>query len=251
MYGTGPTYEEYKRDLEVARNGHEQAARERIIVTLGLLLECSTVRAQKKVQHRIQTFSVQELFRDQDDAGRLNQSSVNRRRSEIQDDPNSGITMIGTLPAWVFPSFVQAALEPSFGKHFDIIGVKVPEARLQCIPALDSEEYRRLIEVRNQMWETIIRAFPEIDDWLVGPELSYSVFVDCKGDQLSVSDLVRFIVDTLEELHPVITAENSDAQVIAHFLGDPWIPIIIRGQRVQPVTSAPGCRPKSSRETVS
>ncbi len=157
MYGTGPTYEEYKRDLEVARNGHEQAARERIIVTLGLLLECSTVRAQKKVQHRIQTFSVQELFRDQDDAGCLNQSSVNRRRSEIQDDPNSGITTIGTLPAWVFPSFAAAALEPSFGEHFDIIGVKVPEARLQCIPALDSEEYRRLIEVRNQMWETIIR----------------------------------------------------------------------------------------------
>ena len=174
MYGTGPTYEEYKRDLEVARNGHEQAARERIIVTLGLLLECSTVWAQKKVQHRIQTFSVQELFRDQDDAGRLNQSSVNRRRSEIQDDPNSGITTIGTLPAWVFPSFVQAALEPSFGEHFDIIDVKVPEARLQCIPALDSEEYRRLIEMRNQMWETIIRAFPEIDDWLVGPEPSYS-----------------------------------------------------------------------------
>ena len=205
-----------------------------IVVASGLLLECSTVRAQEKVQHRTQTFSVQELFRDQDDAARLNQSSATRSRSDVQGDADSGITTIGTLPAWIFPSFSQAALEPSFGEHFDIIGVKVPEARLQCIPDLDSEEYRRLIEVRNQMWETIIRAFPEIDDWLVGPEPSYSVFVDCKGVPLSVDDLVRFFVDTLEELHLVITAENSEAQMIAHFLGDPWIPIVIRGERVQP-----------------
>ena len=205
-----------------------------IVVASGLLLECSTVRAQEKVQHRTQTFSVQELFRDQDDAARLNQSSATRSRSDVQGDADSGITTIGTLPAWIFPSFSQAALEPSFGEHFDITGVKVPEARLQCIPDLDSEEYRRLIEVRNQMWETIIRAFPEIDDWLVGPEPSYSVFVDCKGVPLSVDDLVRFFVDTLEELHLVITAENSEAQMIAHFLGDPWIPIVIRGERVQP-----------------
>ena len=205
-----------------------------IVVASGLLLECSTVRAQEKVQHRTQTFSVQELFRDQDDAARLNQSSATRSRSDVQGDADSGITTIGTLPAWIFPSFSQAALEPSFGEHFDITGVKVPEARLQCIPDLDSEEYRRLIEVRNQMWETIIRAFPEIDDWLVGLEPSYSVFVDCKGVPLSVDDLVRFFVDTLEELHLVITAENSEAQMIAHFLGDPWIPIVIRGERVQP-----------------
>ena len=205
-----------------------------IVVASGLLLECSTVRAQEKVQHRTQTFSVQELFRDQDDAARLNQSSVTRSRSDVQGDADSGITTIGTLPAWIFPSFVQAALEPSFGEHFSITGVDVPEARLQCIPDLESEEYHRLIGVRNQMWETIIRAFPEIDDWLVGPEPSYSVFVDCKGVPLSVDDLVRFFVDTLEELHPVVTAENSETEVIAHFLGDPWIPIVIRGERVQP-----------------
>ena len=204
------------------------------MVTSGFLLERSPVRAQKKVQHRTRTFSIQELFRDQDNTARLNQSSVTRSRSAVQDDADSGITTIGTLPAWVFPAFVQAALEPSFAEHFDLTGTRVPEARLQCIPALDSEEYRRLIDVRNQMWGTIIRALPEIDDWLVGPEPSYSVFVDCKGVPLSVDDLVRFFVDTLEELHPVVTAENSEAQVIAHFLGDPWIPIVIRGERVQP-----------------
>ena len=205
-----------------------------IVVVSGLLLECSITQAQKKVQYETHTLSVRELFHGQEGPDALNRDSSNRRRSVIRDTANSDVTQLGTLPAWVFPSFAHAALEPDFGPHIDITGAAVPESRLQCIPALGGQEYLRLIDLRTQMWGTIIQGFPEIDKWIVGPELHYSVFVDCQGNQLGVSELVRFFVDTLEELHPVIKRENRDARVIAHFLGDPWIPIVVRGQQVQP-----------------
>ena len=205
-----------------------------IVIIPALLLECSTTQAQKTARYRTHTLSVRDLFHGQDGPDALNQTSSNRRRSTIQGHSDSGVTQLGTLPVWVFPSFAHAALEPDFGPHMDITGVAVAESRLHCIPALGGQEYRRLIEVRNQMWGAIIRGFPEIDDWIVGPEPHFSVFVDCQGKQLAVNELVRFFVDTLEELHPVIKRENSDARVIAHFLGDPWIPIVVRGQPVQP-----------------
>ena len=205
-----------------------------IVVISGLLLENSNTQAQKKARYRTHTLSVRDLFHGQDGPDALNQTSSNRRRSVIRDNPDSGVTELGTLPIWIFPSFAHAALEPDFGPHLDITGVAVPESRLHCIPALGGQEYRRLIDLRTQMWGTIIRGFPEIDNWIVGPEPHFSVFVDCQGNQLAVNDLVRFFVDTLEELHPVIKRENPNARVIAHFLGDPWIPIVVRGQQVQP-----------------
>ena len=207
-----------------------------LIVILNLIPaltpEPSTVHAQQ-IRYQVHTFSVQDLFNDEEFPEILNRSSANQTRSTIRSNTVSGVTLIGTMPLWVFPISAAAALEPEFGAHPSITGSLVPEARLPCIPSIGSSEYQRLMGIRDQVYGEIVREFSQINHWLVGPETSLR-FVDCEGNDLGIGDMVTFFVDTLEGLYPIIKREKSNATVIAHFLGDPWIPIVIHGQLVQP-----------------
>ncbi len=181
-----------------------------------------TTLARELPTYKVHAFLPPDLYRESETPEELNPSAVSRMRDQIREvDP--GVTQLGTLPSWVFPLFAHAALEPDFGPHRDITGRDVPVALAQCIPSLKSPEYRRLIGIRNRVWATIIREFPEINHWIVGPEPIYyrkglySPLVDCKGRNLRGFDVIEFIVDTLEELHPAINQANPCAKVIAHF----------------------------------
>ena len=181
-----------------------------------------TTLARELPTYRVHTFLPLDLYRESETAEELNPSAVSRMRDQIREvDPS--VTQLGTLPSWGFPLFAHAALEPNFSPHRDITGVDVPVALAQCIPSLKSPEYRRLIGIRNRVWATIVREFPEINHWIVGPEPIqytkglYSPLVNCQGRNLRGLDLIEFIVDTLEELHPAIKQANPCAKVVAHF----------------------------------
>ena len=181
-----------------------------------------TTLARELPTYKVHAFLPLDLYRESETPEELNPSAVSRMRDQIREvDPR--ITQLGTVPSWAFPLFAHAALEPNFSPHRDITGVDVPEALSQCIPSLKSPEYRRLIGIRNRVWAAIVREFPEINHWIVGPEPIYytkglySALVDCKGRNLRSFDLIEFIVDTLEELHPAIKQANPCAKVIAYF----------------------------------
>ncbi len=182
--------------------------------------------AQELPTYKVQFFLPMDLYRESKTPEQLNPAAVSRMRDQIREiDPR--VTQLGTLPTWVFPLFAHAALEPNFDPHRDITGVDTPEALVQCIPSLKSPEYRRLIGIRNRVWAAIVREFPEINNWLVGVEEGldrkgvHSPLVDCQGRYLTDTDLIEFIVDTLEELYPTIKQGNRCAKVIAFFTNGP------------------------------
>ena len=181
-----------------------------------------TTLARELPTYKVHTFLPLDLYRESETPEELDPSAVSRMRDQIREvDPR--VTQLGTLPSWAFPLLAHAALEPNFSPHRDITGVDVPESLSQCIPSLKIPEYRRLIGIRNRVWAAIVREFPEINHWIVGPEPIYyrkglySPLVDCKGRSLRGFDVIEFIVDTLEELHPAIKQANPCAEVIAHF----------------------------------
>ena len=183
---------------------------------LGVILV--PVRAEP-VQYQTHTFDVRECYRESDTVEDLNPAAVSRLRDLIRNvDPE--IIQIGTLPTWIFPPFAESPLEPPrLASTFT--GV-VPLSRLQCIPPIGSQEYRRLVSIRTQIWGRIVREFPEIINWILGPEPDLRYFVDCQGNTLGRYDphyMVRFIVDTLESLYPIIKNGNPCANVIADFRG--------------------------------
>ena len=195
------------------------------IVLLAAMLRVSLLPAspeQESPTYKAHVFLPLDLYRESETPEQLNPEAVRRMRDQIREvDP--AVTQFGTLPTWAFPLFSQAALEPNYGPHRDITGIDVPVALAQCIPSLKSSEYRRLIGIRNRVWAAIVREFPEINYWVVGPEPVlytkglHSPLVDCQGRNLKGIYLIEFIVDTLEELHPAITQANPCAKVIASF----------------------------------
>ena len=159
----------------------------------------------------------------------LEPDRVTEYRSLLETAADLDVTPLGVIPTWVFPEYAGAPREPA--SQFRSFGT-AEEVRLACVPE-DQAEYERLITVRERMFASVARTFPEIRRWIVGYEPSFP-FLDCNGRPLELVRLVSYVVDTLESVQAGLKAEQPDSIVIAHFLGRSGIPIYISGNLVQP-----------------
>lgn len=185
---------------------------------------------QAEPRFMTQTFSVFEVFWDSPHAGIMDAPATSKHHSQVEEAQKAGLTPIATSTAWVFPPFAGA---PQVPLTKVILFTDVPEARINCVPPRETAEYQRLVGIRNALWGTLAREFPELDLWVVGYEPNF-LFYDCDGRELEFQSLLAFFADTLEGANKAIKSQNPDAIVVAHFLGRSTSPIFVRGQLIQP-----------------
>lgn len=180
-----------------------------------------------------QIFWVHNVFLDSRDVKSINEDAAKSYRNSILEAKIAGLIPVGNTTSWVFPSFVEVPKVPIFHNP----SPNTVLVRQACIPELLGPEYSSLAEIRNQLYGTLAREFPEVSTWVVGLEAEFD-FRDCNGEQLELEEMVRFIVDTLVGTTRAIKEETPGATVIGHFLGNPHIPIVIQGRLIQPSTFA-------------
>ncbi len=112
-------------------------------------------------------------------------------------------------------------------------GLGLPVVKKDTIPSFIDPEYKRLCDIRAQVFEGIALEFPEIDTWLIGYEGNY-FFKDTRGEDLDLDSYITFLLDTLESASKSIKKGNPDAVVVAHFLGRWSAPLMISGKIIQP-----------------
>lgn len=202
----------------------------RALILLLTLSAAGLLSGQAQRKFKTETLSVFRLFWQSPHTGSIDAAAASEYHSQIQEAQRLGFTAIGTSTVWVFPPFAGG---PQVPETKISLFTNVPEARIACIPPRGTADYQRLVEIRNSMWATMAKEFPEIQHWIVGYEPNF-IFYDCSGQQLQLQDLLVFFVDTLEGANSAIKSNNSNAVVIAHFLGRSPTPIDVRNQLVQP-----------------
>jgi len=175
-------------------------------------------------------FSVYDLLWDSETSWVLNPQGVKEYQTLVEKAVSLDLRILGSSTTWVFPPSAEAPLKPE-SKFAEFL--EVPERRVACVPPFESKEYRRLVGLRNRMWESLARQFPEIDQWMVGFEPGFELY-ECDGAALSLDRTVRYAVDTLAELKRTLAAVDSDDTVVAHFLGESDVPIVLDDRVVQP-----------------
>ena len=176
---------------------------------------------------KIEWFHTLHFFNNSKDASELSVDAVNEQHGKIDKILDAGKKPIGAVNTWIFPDFASAPKVPGPEMH---MGVSV--VREDAIPSFDDPEYKRLVEVRAEIFESIASEFSEVTTWIIGYEGNY-VFKDLKGEDLGLDSYVTFLLDTLESATQAIKKANADAIVIGHFLGRWGIPLKISGKVVQ------------------
>jgi len=179
-------------------------------------------------KYAIVTFSIHRLFWHSDSPEALNQDVARDYEKWIAAAESLGMTVIGTAPTWVLPPFANPPWKPSVVPPA-LQSATAPEARLAAVPPVAGDEYLRLTEIRNRMWGTLARRFPNVTRWMVGYEPGFE-FYDTFGEQLMGADLQTYMVDTLQGVSFRTKSANPTARIIAHFLGRSGVPIRLRGE---------------------
>jgi len=173
---------------------------------------------------------MEKLFADSENLDRIGVSTGDLHKvfSAIEE---AGMQPIAEAATWRFPESAGAPRVPK--RRANLLGGPVDLVAPQCIPPLDSEEYRRLSRIRDMMVAGLAREFPEVKLWMVGDELDFPYF-DCRGVPLEPDDAVPFIADSLNGIGSAIKSVHPDAVVLAHYLGSREDPISLGSKQLQP-----------------
>jgi hypothetical protein len=107
---------------------------------------------------KIEWFHTLRFFDDSKDTNELSVEAVKEHHEKIDKILDAGINPIGAVNSWTFPNFANAPKVPGPEMHMGI-----PVAKKDAIPSFTDSEYRRLVEVRAKIYESIAEEFPEID----------------------------------------------------------------------------------------
>lgn len=180
--------------------------------------------------HFVVTFSPYRLFWHAKGPGSIDADAAKHYSTLLERAESLKIEVIGAAPAWVLPPFADPPLTPASDVA---LAEGVRDARLACVRLEEREEYERLASLRNGMWATLAREFPQVGEWFVGYEPGPE-FYRCDGSGLALEEMIEFAADPLKGVREAVKTSNPAAQTIAHFAGRAAVALRVRGDLVQP-----------------